>query len=68
MLANKFLKIEKFGKSTYYSQNPKNFSGDVFGNKYINNTHCEEKYGRNWHIMMIIPIKNMAQIHQILLW
>lgn len=45
MLASKFLKIEKFGKSTYYSQNPKNFSGDVFGNKYINNAHCQDEYG-----------------------
>ncbi len=46
MLASKFLKIKKFRKSTYYSQNPKNFSGDVFGNKYIDNTHCQEEYGR----------------------
>ena len=45
MLASKFLKIAKFGKSTYYSQNPKNFSGDVFGNKYIDNAHCQEEYG-----------------------
>ena len=44
MLASKFLKIKKFRKSTYHGQNPKNFSGDVFGNKYIDNAHCQEEY------------------------
>ena len=46
MLAGKFLKIEKFRKSAYYSQNSKNFSGDVFGTKNIYHAHYEEKYGR----------------------
>ena len=46
MLAGKFLKIEKFRKSAYYSQNPKNFRRNIFGTKNIYHAHYEEKYGR----------------------